>query len=759
MNDRNRQSLIGGDIERIDAFDKVTGQSKFVEDIPISDLLYGKVLRSPFHQALLLSIDTSVAVRLPGVIAIFTSEDIPGENGFHEYSRGEPLLTPIGEPLRMKGAPIALIAATTPEAAQAGLEAIQVEYQPMAFSLDINEAETISNEEEEVLKEDRARKGDISLTFSASDHVLETRYSTTYQEHAALERETVLGYLDEAGRVTVVGGTHEPHWQRNWIAKTLALSPSEVRFITPPTGGSFGGKQDPWPLVATGLMTYLTQRPVRLTYTRSESFEASPKRHPFQFQYKIGAKSNGQLTGIQVRMKANTGGYDSAGYYIPEYAVMAAGGPYLWSAADISAQCIFSNGPKCGQFRGFGTPQPTFALECTLDEMIQILDEDPISFRLKNKIKQSSNTFLGYPVAESLGYQEVLEALRPHYKAMLEEVKTFNADNCNAISETPLRAGVGVAGMWYRFGKSGTLCIEAHAEISSHGRFIVYCSAPDYGQGIGTVMLQLAAETLGVPRDQITLVNADTAHTPDSDVQGASRATFWVGNAVCNAVKTLKVDILGTAGEMLDCDPCHLKVETDYVVSTHDRNHKISLEAIASEYDRLGKSRRMSGFFDPSPLFPEETRPMYTPHFVTAAHLAEVRVDMETGEVKVTRYVAAHDVGRVINPVGATGQIEGAVIMGLGTALKEAYIPGSTSGFSNYILPTVDDIPEIEVILVEVPGYLGPMGAKGLGETAMLPSTPAIINAVSRAIGVRIQQIPATPERILQAIHLNTLHL
>ena len=753
MDSRDGQSLIGGDAERVDAFEKVTGKAKFVEDIQLPGLLYGRVLRSSFHHARLISIDTSDAEELPGVVAIIKADDIPGENGFSEYSRGEPLLTPVGDALRMKGAPIALIVCSTSEAADAALKAIKVAYKPLLFCFEINEIETIHGERSEILKEDRVKNGDISEAFDESDHVIETLYTTSYQEHAALERESVLGYLDEAGRITVVGGTHEPHWQRNWIAKTLALPPSKVRFITPPTGGSFGGKQDPWPLVATGLMTFLTKRPVKLIYSRSESFEASPKRHPFRCHYKIGAKATGQLTGIQVLMRVNTGAYDSAGYYIPEYAIMAGGGPYLWSAADISAQCIFTNGPKSGQFRGFGTPQPTFALECTLDEMIQILGEDPISFRQKNKIQQSSKTFLGYPVAESLGYQEVLEALKSYYTTISEEVRTFNQNN--KTSRNPIRAGVGIAGMWYRFGKSGKLRIEAHAEITTGGRFVIYCSAPDYGQGIGTVMLQLAAETLSIPRDHISLINADTAHTPDSDVQGASRATYWVGNAVCEAARTLKAEILGTAAEILDCNPNQLEFKNNQISHIHDPNATISFQDIAREFKLLGKSRKVSGIFDPSPYFPEETRPMYTPHFVTGAHLAEVRVDMETGEVKVTRYVAVHDVGRVINPAGATGQIEGAVIMGLGTALKESYIPGSTSGFNSYILPSIDDIPKIEVILVEVPGYLGPMGAKGLGETAMLPSTPAIINAVSRAIGVRIRDVPATPECILQAIRIH----
>jgi CO/xanthine dehydrogenase Mo-binding subunit len=745
------QQPIGGESRRIDAYDKVTGGARYAGDIYLPDLLHARVLRSPYHHARLLSLDISPAVRVPGIVRIITAEDIPGVNGFPEYSHDEPLLSPVGETLKTKGAPIALVVADSLKAAQAGLDAIQVEYEPLPHSFDVNQSDISIYQSGNRLNEHQVIQGDVETALSASETILETRYTTSYQEHAALEPESVFGYLDEAGRVTVMGATHEPHWQRNWIADMLALPRDKVRFITPPTGGSFGGKQDPWPLVAAGLMTYLTQKPVKLLYSRPESFDASPKRHPYQLHYKIGTNRDGKLTGIQVRIEANTGGYDSAGYYIPEYAVMAAGGPYIWEAADIYAQSIYSNGPKSGQFRGFGSPQSTFGLECTLDEMIQLLDEDPITFRLKNKIEQSTNTFLGYPVAESLGCTEVLEALRTRYKNFQKSAKAFNVAN----ADTSIRAGIGVAGMWYRFGKSGTLRIEAHAELALNGRFVLYCSAPDYGQGIGTVMLQLAAETLGVPRDQIELVNADTALTPDSDVQGASRATYWVGNAVCQAAQTLKAEILGTAAEVLDCSPDALVLDAHAILDPNNPSKKISLKDLAKEFDHMGKSRKVRGFFDPSSLFPEESRPSYTPHFVTGAHLAEVHVDMETGAVRVIRYVAVHDIGRTINPIGAEGQVEGAVIMGLGAALTEAYIPGKTTGLSDYILPMIGEIPEIEVVLVEVPSRQGPLGAKGLGETAMLPSTPAIINAVSRAIGVRLREIPATPERILNALSRN----
>jgi CO/xanthine dehydrogenase Mo-binding subunit/aerobic-type carbon monoxide dehydrogenase small subunit (CoxS/CutS family) len=749
------QPIIGGDAARADSIDKVTGRTRFVEDIRMPGTLRLEVVRSPHHHARLLALNTEKAQSLDGVVQIVNAADIPGENGLGDYSRDEPILTPVGETVKMKGAPVALVVATTPERARAGAEAVEAIYEPLPHIFEVEEALAddalpIYNGSN-VLTSEAEVHGDLEEALASSDVVLETTYRTAWQEHATLEREALLGYFDDAGRLTVVGGTHEPHWQQGYIAAALALDPDHVRVIMPPTGGSFGGRQDPWPFVATALATYAVQRPVLLAYTRSEAFEATPKRHPYRVRYRVGATADGHLTGIRVRVDANTGGYDAHGQYIANYALTASGGPYRYRAVDAYAQSVYTNGPKAGQFRGFGSPQSIFALECTLDEMAQRLGEDALEFRLKNAIGQSTISFLGYPVAESLGYEEVLGAIRPRYRAFLEEAVAFNA----GAGADGLRKGVGFSGMWYRFGKSGSLRIEAHAELDEDGQFVIYCSAPDYGQGSNTTMAQMAAETLGVPRERVEVVNADTAHTPDSGIQGASRATYFVGGAVSRAALALKRAVLGTAAEILDCPPDDLIFSDGSVVCPADSDSPggadpaVSLADVAREFDRIGRSRKVQGIFDLSPLFPKETKPEYVPLFVTGAQVAEVVVNTRTGEVAVPRLVAAHDVGRAINPIDAQGQIEGAVVMGLGTALMEEYIPGATTGFGDYYLPTSMSMPEIKVMLVEVPSFEGPFGAKGLGEAAILPSTPAIINGISRAIGARIRTLPATPERVL----------
>jgi aldehyde oxidoreductase len=746
--------VIGGEHRRVDAIDKVTGNAKFVEDISIPNLLHAKILRSPHHHARLINLDFRKAAELPGIVSIFSAQDIPGMNGFQGYSLDEPVLTPVGSTVRMLGAQIAIVVATSPELAQAGVEAIEAHYQLLPFTFDMHEAlakdSILINESGNVLSSFEVKHGEIVETFNKSDLTLDTQYSTSFLEHSALEREAALSYIDDQGCVVVICATHEPHWSRDYIASTLALNSDRVHFITPPMGGSFGGKQDPITAITVALAAYHLRQPVLLVYSRKESFDASPKRHPYDVKFRVAAMNDGSLTGIKVRINANTGGYDAHGRFIPNYSITASGGPYRWSAVDAYAQAIYTNGPKSGQYRGFGTSQSIFALECTLDELAQKLKIDPLELRRKNAIDRSSISFLGYPLGETIGYQEVLQSIQPYYLDFLENERAYN--NSSLASENSTRMGIGLAGMWYRFGKSGSLRVEAHAELSTDGQCVIYCSAPDYGQGTNTMLSQIAAEVLGTQPSKIELVNANTKLVPDSGIQGASRSTYFVGGAVYNAATKLRQVIESIACEHLNCPPDDLTLTDEHVVQSSNPSEKISFEQIALECERIGMPRKVVSHFDISSHFPQETKPEYAPLFCTGANLAEVIVNLKTGVVQVTRVVAAQDVGKAINPIDAQGQIEGSVMMGLGAALMEEFIPGSTTGFGDYYIPTIKSMPEIKVELVEVPSFHGPYGAKGLAEASMLPTTPAIINAISRAVGARIRIIPATPERILKAI-------
>jgi len=744
--------VIGGSQVRVDAVAKVTGAARYAEDIKMDGLLHASLVRSPHPHARIVDIDPAPALRLPGVLRVLTAADIPGANTLEGYSRDEPLLHCVGSSVRMIGDAVALVVGESPEIAHQGAQAVNVSYEPLPHTYDAVEAmspgATPLYPGGNVLNSCQIEHGDLERALAEADLVLETAYETCFLEHSALERETVLGYVDEEGRVTVVAGHQEPHWAQGWIARLLALPLDRVRVITPPTGGAFGGKQDPWPLMAGALAAYHAPGPVRLTYTRRESFDASPKRHPYHMDYQVGARVDGTLTGLHLRIVANTGAYDCDGYYIPQFALVAGGGPYRWPAVDAQAWSVYTNGPKAGQMRGFGTPQSALALECTLDEVAVRLGVDPLELRLRNALGGDEMTFLGYPPAEPLGYRQCLEAIRPRYQQSLARVEASNRER----RTHPWRRGVGLAGTWYRFGKSGPISCEAQAELGLDGAISLFFSAPDYGQGTTTVMGQLAAEVLGLPRDSLRLVNADTARTPDSGIQGASRSTYWVGGAITQAAQVLKTELLEVAAEMLDQPPDKLSLAEGAVVGAGGAS--MSLATVAAEMERIGQARRVRGIFAPQlgPDFREETRPEYLPFFAAGVQLAEVEVNVETGQVRVLRIVAAHDVGRAINRQSVEGQIEGAVLMSLGAALMEEYLPGVTTGFSDYYLPTARSAPAIEVLLVEVPSRWGPLGAKGVGEAATLPTAPAILNGICRATGARLRQIPATPERVLAAI-------
>jgi CO/xanthine dehydrogenase Mo-binding subunit len=370
---------------------------------------------------------------------------------------------------------------------------------------------------------------------------------------------------------------------------------------------------------------------------------------------------------------------------------------------------------------------------------------------MRNAIDDQTVTFLGYPVAETVGFRECLEAVRPYYHDALHRARQETVSHAmpGACSEQDAwQPGVGLAAMWYRFGKAGRLTCEAQAELELDGQISLFFTAPDYGQGTATVMAQIAAEALHIPRDSLRLVNADTATTPDSDIPGASRSTYWVGGAVAQAATLLRERLLRAAAELLDSPPSELQLAPPNVCTRDGRG--TSLADLAAEMERAGLLRRLTGVFSPRVGF--ETSQDNLPFFVTGVHLAEVRVNVRTGEVDVERIVAVHDVGRIINPQAARGQVEGAVMMGLGAALMEEYLPGVSAGLADYYLPTVRAMPEIEVHFVEVPSRWGPHGAKGLGEAAALPTTPAILNAVYHASGARIRRLPATPERVLAAL-------
>jgi aldehyde oxidoreductase len=741
--------VVGSSSERHDGWDRVSGAALFAEDLSVPDLHYVRVVRSPHFHARVLGVDISPALAVAGVVRVLTAADIPGENGLSDYSRDEHLLAPVGDTVRMVGDPVALVIGTSREAAERGERTVHVEYAPLPHTTEIDRALEPDalpiHRTGNLLAEDSIEVGDIEGALREAEVTIEGDYATSFQAHMALEREAVVAYVDEAGRITAIGANHEPHWDRAHLARILGLPPERVRVVTPPIGGSFGGKQDIWPLAAAALAAYHVHVPVLLAYSRREVMQAAPKRHPYTCHCVVGAKQDGSLLGMEFEASINKGAYDSGGRCLPNYAAITSVGPYRWQAVRARARAIYSNGPKAGQFRGFGTPQAAFAMECTLDELCERLGVDPLDLRLHNALTEADVTGLGYRSAETLDFRRVLEAVAPDYREAKQGVESFNARSPGA-----LRRGVGIAGMWYRFGKLGRPLSRAEIELGLDGRFTIYASSADYGQGIETVFTQLAAEELGVSRAALRLVNADTAKTLDGDVTGASRSTYWVGGAVAEAARRLRAVILSTGAAILHQSADRLCLSDEAV---HGEGGGVALSVVAGKMEHDQVPRRVEGCMDLRARFPDNERAdTYLPMFLTGVHVAQVEVDMETGLARVLSVSAAHDVGRVINRRDTEGQIEGSIVMGMGSVLMEELLPGLSSGFGTYMIPTAGSAPEIRVRLVETPSRYGPLGAKGLGEAAMLPTAPAMINAISRAVGARIRRLPATAERVLEAI-------
>jgi CO/xanthine dehydrogenase Mo-binding subunit/aerobic-type carbon monoxide dehydrogenase small subunit (CoxS/CutS family) len=746
---RTDPRAVGGDSGRHRGWERVSGTALFAEDITMPDMRYARVVRSPHFHARVASIDAAPALALPGVLRVLTASDVPGENSLSDYSLDEHILAPVGGTVRMLGDPVAIVIGDSREAAERGARAVCVEYDPLPSTTSIAHAlepgAVPIHAGGNLLAEDAVRTGDSECAWREAEVVVRSEYQTSFQAHMAIEREAAVGYIDESGRIAVICANHEPHWDRVHLARILGVSSEAIRVITPPIGGSFGGKQDIWPLAATALSAYHMRAPVQLAFSRQEVMRAAPKRHPYTCRCEIGARRDGRLLGMRFEALINKGAYDSAGRYLPDYAVTACVGPYRWQAVDARALAIYSNGPKGGQFRGFGTPQATFAMECALDELSELLRVDPLELRMRNALAEGEITGLGYRAAETLGCSEVFAAILPDYRVACTDVASFNAE-----AEPNLRRGVGVAGMWYRFGKMGRPLSRAEAELGLDGRITIYASSADYGQGIETVFSQIAAEHLGISRAALRLINADTACTLDGDVTGASRSTFWVGGAVADAARRLRAKIFETAGEFLGRGPGALSMDDDCV---HSDCGDVPLVKLAEIMDRRGIGRRIEGRMDLRPRFPDNERSgLYLPMFLTGAHVAQVEVDLDTGQTRVLAVSAAHDVGKVINRRDAEGQIEGSIVMGLGSVLMEEFLPGLSGGFGTYMIPTARSAPEIRVRLVETPSQYGPLGAKGLGEAAMVATAPAIVNAISRAIGARIRSLPATGERVLEAI-------
>src|SRR5215475_30589 len=525
---------------------------------------------------------------------------------------------------------------------------------------------------------------------------------------------------------------------RDEVANLMRLKPEAVRIVPTACGGGFGGKLDlsVQPLIA--IAAWKLGRPVALVYTRPESMAASTKRHPARVTAKFGCDAAGKLLACDVTATFDTGAYASWGPTVANRVPVHAMGPYAVPNVRTWGEAFFTNGPPAGAFRGFGVPQAAIAHEAMMDALADKLAIDRLEFRHINALRAGDTTATGQVLAHSAGLAQCLEALRPHWQKAQADVSAFNAKG------GPIKRGVGIGCMWYGIGNTSmSNPSRMRIGLSPAGTVTLYSGALDIGQGSNTIMVQIAADALGLPASQFNLVSGDTDLTADAGKTSASRQTFVSGKAAELAGRDLRQQILRLANAgpdaTLTLDGAKLKVRDGGVVRTLD---------LATVGGLMGE-----GSFDP-PTSPLDQNGQGVPYasYAFAAQIAIVEVDTELGTVKVLRMVAAHDVGKAINPTLVEGQIEGGIAQGLGLALMEEYLPGRTENLHDYLIPTIGDVPEIECLLIEDREPLGPSGAKGVGEPGLVPTAPAILGAVHHATGVRATKVPLLPHRLREAI-------
>ena len=754
---------VGSSPVRLDGVPKVTGAEKFGADSFPEDALAVLVVRSPHHHARFAFGDLAAwGATHPGVIGIFTAADIPGRNLFGAIPAfaDQPALAE--GVVRFRGEAVALVAAERSVAADLDLTDFPVTWTEGQHLLAAEEAQA---QDAVPIHADRAgnllTKGFVELgepdkALAAAFVTASATIETSYVEHAYIEPEAGYAYLD-GDTLVIVACTQAPYMDRDDTARVLGLAPDKVRIVPTATGGGFGSKLDISVQPLIGLVALQTGRPAALAFSRSESMMATTKRHPATMRAAVGAAADGTISAMTFEGDFNTGAYASWGPTVANRVPVHASGPYVTPHYRAEGRAIHTNGPISGAFRGFGVPQATIMQEALYDQLAEKLGIDRLQFRLKNCLRNGSQTVTGQRLDAGVGIGACLEALEPHWARALAEADTFNtsdrAASLNASDETAggvLRRGVGIASCWYGCGNTSLPNPSTiKLGISRDGEVILHQGAVDIGQGSNTVIAQICVDALGIPLENLKLKGADTAITPDAGKTSASRQTFVTGKAAEKAGRALREHILRYANVS---DAATLSFDRSLLlIREGDATRRIDLTALAADDD--GFVFHAEETYDP-PTSPLDAKGQGKPYAVYGygAQIAEIEVDMRLGTVRLIKITAAHDVGKAINPVLAEGQVEGGIAQGIGMALMEEYIPGRTENLHDYLIPTIGDVPPIETILVEVPDPEGPFGAKGLGEHSLIPTAPAILNAIRHATGVMMTKVPATPSRILAAI-------
>ncbi|MDN5786754.1 molybdopterin cofactor-binding domain-containing protein [Pseudorhodobacter sp.] len=730
---------VGSATPRLDGAAKLAGDV-FGADLWKPDGLVVKAIRSP-HAAARFRFGDLAAWAKAHDAQVFTATDIPGRNLFGvivPYA-DQPALAE--NQTRQRGEAVALVAyedgSTPPD-----LTDFPVIWEKLHALTSPTEATKPNaprlhlNRPDNLLIKGHVQRGDPATALADSTHTASADIETSFVEHAYIEPEAGAAWMD--GDVLVIRAcTQAPIMDRDDTAAILGLPHDRLRIIPSAVGGGFGSKLDVSLQPLIGLVTLKTGRPSRMTYSRAESMSSTTKRHPARMTGRIGCDADGLITGMEFDGTFDTGAYASWGPTVANRVPVHACGPYFTPSYRATARAVHTNNTTAGAFRGFGVPQAAIWQDTVYDRLAEAVGIDRLEFRLKNALRDGQTTVTGQAV-NAAGIADCLIALRPHWQRALAQAQTL-----------PNR-GVGIASCWYGCGNTGMpnpstirLGITPQAVLTLHQ------GATDIGQGSNTVIAQITADALGLPLAQIQLVGPDTFLTPDGGKTSASRQTYVTGRAAHAAGCTLRADILRRLNMG---DGATLILDNTCLTAT-EGNRRATLDLAEMPTNAQGYALMAEETYDP-PTTALDANGQGTPYAVYGygAQMVELEVDPQLGTVKLYKITAAHDLGRTINPLLATGQIEGGIAQGIGLALMEEFIPGRTENLHDYLIPTTGDVPEIESILIEIADPHGPYGAKGLGEHVLIPTAPAILNAIRHATGAEITRLPALPHRILAAM-------
>ena len=744
-------AAIGAAVERLDGRAKVDVSERFGADSWPDGALLVRAIRSPYYLADFTFVDLDGwAAAHPQIEAVITADDIAGINEFGVIPpfADQPALAE--GTARFRGEAVALVAGEAEWLAAADLSGFPVNWTEREAAIKVEAARAAgaaqlhAGREGNLLVTGRVLSGDGADGLAGAAATVSASVETAYVEHAPIEPEAGCAWMD--GDVLVISAcTQAPVMDQEDTAKILGLPLEKVRIIPAAAGGGFGTKLDVSLQPLLGLAVFKTGKPCRMVYTRHESMIATTKRHPAAMRGSLAGDKYGRIVGMTFEGEFNTGAYASWGPTVATRVPIHASGPYRVPHYIAKAHAIHTSGPTAGAFRGFGVPQATILQEIMMDRLALQLGIDRLEIRRRNALLDGDQTVCGQQL-EGVGIAECLDALAPAWQEAGPRIAAFNAQ------KTTVKRGLGVASCWYGCGNTALPNPSTiRLGITADGRLKLHQGATDIGQGSNTVITQICADALGMPLLDFELIGPDTALTPDCGKTSASRQTFITGKAAELSGRRLRADILRLSNMS---DAASLRLDGAAIVIS-DAGEIRRIELADMPADEFGYVLRAEESFDP-PTAPLDENGQGTPYAVYGygAQVGEIEVDLQLGTVKVIRITAAHDLGRVINPLLATGQIEGGIAQGLGMALMEEYIPGRTENLHDYLIPSAGDMPQVDTIFVEKPDPVGPMGAKGLGEHVLIPTAPAILNAIRDACGAEITQLPALPHRVLAAIRL-----